>query len=113
VKETIALRAFFKVATLWNLSQGQCAALLAVTPELIDSWTQGSEIVDSDQLVRISHVLAVYAGLHAIFGDAPISDAWVHAPNTDFGAEAPLERMLSGNIHELEEVREYVDRWNA
>jgi hypothetical protein len=65
--------------------------------------------LDADVLERIGHVLAIYNGLHAIFGDAIFADAWVHKPNAAFAGEAPIARILTGSFTALVQVRNYVD----
>ena len=66
-----------------------------------------------DQVERLSHVIGIYGGLHAILGESPLADDWVRRPNVDFGNAAPLDRMLAGNVGDLVDVSRYVEGWRV
>ncbi|HEY0396306.1 MAG TPA: antitoxin Xre-like helix-turn-helix domain-containing protein [Candidatus Elarobacter sp.] len=110
-----AIRAFFRIAELWKLSRAQSATLLAASDRSVDRWKGNAESAEltRDQLERISYVLGIYAGLHAILAESPLADTWVHRANADFGDGSPLQRMLAGNVGDLAYVRHYVDEWRV
>jgi uncharacterized protein (DUF2384 family) len=89
--------------------------LLAASERSIDRWQADAAAADltRDQVERLAHVIGIYSGLHAIFGEASIAGDWVHRPNADFGNAAPLDRMLAGNLSDLVGVRRYIDVWRA
>jgi hypothetical protein len=66
--------------------------------------------VSGDQLERISYVLAIDAGLHAIFGSDAFADEWIRRRNKDFGDSSPLNRLLVGDFAF---VCSYIDAWRA
>ena len=66
-----------------------------------------------DQMERLSYVIGIYGGLHAILGKSPLAQDWLHRPNEDFGGAPPLARMLAGNVGDLVDVRRYVDAWRV
>jgi hypothetical protein len=110
-----AIRGFFRIADTWLLSRKDRATLLATSERSIDRWSHdaASASLTRDQLERISYVLGIYGGLHAILGESPFANEWVRRPNGDFGDAAPLDRMLAGNVGDLADVRRYVDAWRV
>jgi hypothetical protein len=89
--------------------------LLAASLRSIARWERDASParLHPDQLERISYILGIFSGLHAILGDSPIADEWVRRSNLDFGGMPPIERMLMGNVGDLAYVRAYVDRWRS
>ena len=110
-----AVRAFFRIADAWGLSRAERATLLAASTRSVDRWKNSAESAEPsrDQLERISYVISIYGGLHAILGESPFADQWVRNRNADFGEDAPLQRMLAGNVGDLADVRRYVDAWRV
>lgn len=110
-----AIRGFFRIADVWRVSRSERATLLATTPRSIDRWKKSAESADltRDQLERISYLLGIYAGLHAILAESQLADDWIRRPNADFGGGSPLDRMLAGNVGDLADVRRYVDAWRV
>jgi uncharacterized protein (DUF2384 family) len=108
-----ALKGFFLMSGRWGLSRAQERVLLATSESTLHRWRREPESADpsSDQMERISYVLGIFNDLHRILGDVPFADEWVKRPNLDFGDDAPLNRMLAGNVGDLAFVRTYVDRW--
>jgi uncharacterized protein (DUF2384 family) len=111
----VALNAFRRIADRWKLGRELRATLLAASPRSISRWQSENSAPDltRDQLERISYILGIFSGLHAVLGDTPLADEWVQRPNADFGDRTPLDRMLAGNVGDLAYVRAYVDRWAA
>ena len=64
-----------------------------------------------DTLERISNVLGIYKALQILFPDSAAADAWVRKPNTApmFAGRSALQRMLAGNVSDLNAVRRYLD----
>ncbi len=114
-REAVALKAFRRIAQRWRLNREQQATLLAASPRSIDRWKKGPEraTLTKDQFERISYLLGIYGGLHAVLGDSPLANEWVMRENVDFGGRTPLDRMLAGNVGDLAAVRHYVDQWRA
>lgn len=108
-----ALRSFWRIADRWELNQEERATLLATTSRSVRRWKldPASADLSRDQMERISYVLGIFAGLHAVLGETDFADAWIRRPNLDFGESPPLRRMLAGNVGDLAFVRAYVDRW--
>lgn len=107
------LRAFFRIAALWRLGVEEQITLLG-TParSTYFKWKkEGAEALPRDVLERISYVLGIYKALQVLLPDERAADAWVRAPNdaAPFGGRSALERMLSGQVADLYEVRRYLD----
>lgn len=108
-----ALRAFFNIASAWNLNAKQQRTLLGNPPSsTFFKWKRdmgGS--VSRDVLERISYVLGIYKALQILFPDTERADAWISKPNTAplFGGHSALDRMLAGNVSDLYAVRQYLD----
>ncbi|HUY41024.1 MAG TPA: MbcA/ParS/Xre antitoxin family protein [Candidatus Dormibacteraeota bacterium] len=114
-ERAVALKAFQRICGQWGLDDDRQAVLLAVHPRSIKRWKEHPEnaTLHRDQVERISYVLGIYNGLHAILDESPFADEWIHRENRDFGGRTPLQRMLAGNVGDLAFVRHYVDAWRA
>ena len=108
-----ALRAFFNIASAWNLNAKQQRTLLGNPPSsTFFKWKRdmgGS--VSRDVLERISYVLGIYKALQILFPDTERADAWISKPNAAplFGGHSALDLMLAGNVSDLYAVRQYLD----
>jgi hypothetical protein len=107
------LRAFFNIASAWNLSTAQQRKLLGSPPSsTFFKWKRElSGSLPRDVLERISYVLGIYKALQILFPDESRADAWISSPNTapTFGGQSALDRMLGGNVGDLYAVRQYLD----
>ena len=107
------LRTFFRIAALWDLSVDEQITLLgSPARSTYFKWKRdGAESLPRDVLERISYVLGIYKDLQLLLPDEEAADAWVRRPNdaAPFGGGSALERMLSGNVSDLYEVRRYLD----
>jgi Protein of unknown function (DUF2384) len=108
-----ALRAFFNIASAWNLNVKQQRTLLGNPPSsTFFKWKRDSGgSVSRDVLERISYVLGIYKALQILIPDAERADAWISRPNAApvFGGHSALDRMLGGNVGDLYTVRQYLD----
>ena len=109
----VALRAFFRIAELWALSNTEARTLLGSPPSsTFYKWKAGDVgSVSRDTLERVSYVLGIYKSLQVLLPDPASADGWVRRPNSAplFGGASALSRMLSGNVADLYLVREYLD----
>lgn len=107
----VAKRGFFRIAELWGMTVDQMRVVLgAPSRSTFYNWKKGEGgLLPRDTLERISYVLGIYKGLQVLFPDAHQADAWVGKPNQAFGGRSALERMLAGNVADLQAVRSYVD----
>lgn len=108
-----ALRTFFRIAELWNLSADEQMTLLGITARsTFFKWKKDADaILPKDTLERISYVLGIYKALQILLPDEKAADAWVKRTNEAplFGGRSALDRMLSGQVADLFVVRQYLD----
>jgi hypothetical protein len=108
------LRAFARIAEAWGLSVDEQLRLLGQPPRsTFFAWRKHPEkaSLPRDTLERLSNLLGIYKSLQILLPDAAAADAWVRQPNqaTAFGGRSALERMLAGNVSDLNLVRRYLD----
>lgn len=109
-----AVRAFERIAALWQLGIDEQLTLLGNPPRsTYYKWKKSPEAAQlgRDTLERISYILGIYKALQILLPDRAAADAWIKKPNTaaPFGGRSALQRMLSGNVADLYVVRQYLD----
>ncbi len=108
-----ALRTFFRIADLWDLSVDEQMTLLGVTARsTFFKWKKDpNTALPKDTLERISYILGVYKALQILLPDEKAADGWIKRPNAAplFGGRSALDRMLSGQVADLYAVRQYLD----
>jgi hypothetical protein len=109
----VGLRAFFRIAELWNLSTEEQRVLLGLNaPSTFFKWKKElPSRLPPDTLERISYMLGIFKALQILLPDSEAADSWIKRPNTapPFGGRSALERMLKGHVSDLYVVREYLD----
>ncbi len=108
------LRAFARIAEAWALSVDEQLALLGQPPRsTFFAWRKQPEkaALPRDTLERLSNILGIYKSLQILLPEPAAADAWVRQPNTatPFGGGSALQRMLAGNVSDLNLVRRYLD----
>ena len=108
------LRAFARMAQAWGLSVDEQLRLLGQPPRsTFFAWRKQPDraALPRDTLERLSNLLGIYKSLQILLPDAAAADAWVRQPNTaaPFGGRSALDRMLAGNVSDLNLVRRYLD----
>jgi hypothetical protein len=109
-----AIRAFTRMAALWGLSVEEQLLLLGEPARsTFFAWRKHPEraSLPRDTLERISNLLGIYKALQILLPDPAAADAWIRKPNSApmFGGRPALERMLAGNVSDLNAVRRYLD----
>jgi hypothetical protein len=107
------LRTFFSIAAAWKLSPREAMTLLGLgSRSTFHVWKSGkSGPLPKDALERISYVLGIYKALQMLLPSGESADAWMRKPNAAplFGGVSALDRLMSGNVADLYEVRRYLD----
>jgi hypothetical protein len=107
------LRTYFDIAEAWHLSSKEAMTLLGLrSRSTYHLWKGGkSGPLSPDTLERVSYVLGIYKALQMLLPSDDAADAWIRKPNEAplFGGRSALDRMLSGNVADLYEVRRYLD----
>jgi len=107
------LRAFARIAELWQLSVEQQLTLLGIASRsTYFKWRKEPQPrLPRDTLERLSYLLGIYKALQLLLPEPHAADEWIHRPNNAplFEGKPALERMLSGNVADLYVVRQYLD----
>ena len=108
------LRAFARIAEAWELTVDEQRMLLGQPPRsTFFAWRKHPDkaTLSRDTLERLSNLLGIYKSLQILLPDAAAADAWVRQPNraAPFGGRSALQRMLGGNVSDLNTVRRYLD----
>jgi hypothetical protein len=111
-----ALRTYFNIARLWTLDESQAMTLLGFDDKSRSTYFRWKRDPDSarlnnDKLERLSYIFGIYKDLQILLPQAGAADGWIHRPNSadPFGGKSALQRMLSGHVADLYEVRRYLD----
>ncbi len=108
-----ALRTFFRIAQLWNLSNDEQMILLGISARsTYYKWKKNTDVVLSrDTLERISYILGIYKSLQILLPDKKLADEWIKRPNSAplFDGRSALDLMMSGRVADLFIVRQYLD----
>jgi hypothetical protein len=106
------LKAFTKLAVQWDLTNPEAASLLGVSQSTWDRIKRGdwTEVLNQDQLTRVSALIGTFKGLHLLFADQ-MADRWPQLPNKGplFGSRRPVDAMIEGGIPRMLEIRRYID----
>lgn len=107
------LRTYFNIVEAWKLAPREAMTLLGLTSRsTFHVWKSGnSGALSRDTLERLSYVLGIYKALQMLLPSDESADAWIRKPNAAplFGGRSALERLMSGNVADLYEVRRYLD----
>ena len=108
------LRAYARIAESWGLNVDEQLNLMGQPARsTYFAWRKSPEkaTLPRDTLERLSNILGIYRNLQILLPDTAAADAWVRQPNSamPFGGSSALQRMLAGNVSDLNLVRRYLD----
>jgi hypothetical protein len=108
------LRAFTRIAAHWGLSVDEQLNLLGQPARsTYFAWRRHPDkaSLPRDTLERLSNILGIYKSLQILLPEPQAADAWVRKPNHAplFAGRSALDRMLAGNVSDLNLVRRYLD----
>lgn len=107
-----AVKAFLKIAVLWELRDKDARQLLGgISNGAFYGWKKtGSRSLDQDRLTRISLLTGIFKALNILYGKK-LADRWVQLPNKNpmFGGEAPVAYMIKGGMPAMVRVRQLLD----
>jgi hypothetical protein len=107
-----AVKAFLKMAMLWELRDEDARQLLGGMSNgaYYELKKAGSRSLDQDRLTRISLLTGIFKALNILYGKK-LADRWVRLPNTNpiFGGEMPLAYMIKGGMPAMLRVRQLLD----
>jgi len=112
----VACQAFCNIVDVWELKQTEAMTLLGYDESNRSTYFKwkrepASVKLPKEKLERISYILGIYKALQILLPSPASADAWIKTPNDAplFNGRSALERMLSGNVADLYEVRRYLD----
>lgn len=113
----VALKAFFRLAELWDVNQSQQSNLLGgVDRATINRWKKkiekNEEIhLGKDVLDRLSCILGIHKALRIIYSDKKIAYGWIKRKSPIFSNKAPIDFIeADGSIFSIYTVRQYLDQ---
>jgi hypothetical protein len=115
-----AMRSFFRIADVWELTTEEQRGLLGWPPESTFFKYKSGNVgtLSFDMLMRISLVLGIYKDLRILYPEHDLADRWVKLPNSNplFGGRPALALMTEGGMDGLYQVRRLLDArrggWN-
>lgn len=109
-----ALQVFFSLSDRWGLHAKEERILLGEpAPSTFFAWkaNKSARKLDRDTLDRISYLMGIHKALNILLPSSRAANEWIKKPNNAplFGGDSALNRMLSGNLADLAEIRRYLD----
>lgn len=112
-KGRVALRAFFNIAQVWELTEEEQLIILGQPDQAtFDAWRREEvSFLERDTLERISYVLGIFKAINTLLPDKRIAAEWMRKPNSAgiFGGASAVDLMTAGNVSDLFLVRQYLD----
>ena len=106
------LRAFWNLARLWSLTDGEQMRLLGISSKsTLRRWREGRvRALREDTFERLSLIFGIFRAINELLGPGEQADRWVRTPNRAplFGGRSALDLMLSGRVVDLHAVRDYL-----
>jgi hypothetical protein len=107
-----AVKAFLKIAALWQLRDENARHLLGGMSNgaYYELKKKSSRVLDQDRLTRISLLTGIFKALNILYSKK-LADRWVQLPNTNpmFEGDTPLAHMIRGGMPAMLRVRQLLD----
>lgn len=115
-RNALGLRQVLQIAVDCDWNQKQLAVLLGTVPRTLQRWRdqaerEGALPLSGDTVERLSYLLGIWKALVILFPTPANRGLWLRQPNAapPFNGQAPLARMLSGQVADLYVVRQVLD----
>jgi hypothetical protein len=115
-RNAVGLREAFAIAERWELSLDQLCTLLRTPARTLQRWRKlgeqtGHLDLPGDTLERISYLLGIAKALAILLPTPANRLLWLRNPNqgAPFNGQAPLDRLLQGQVADLFIVRRHLD----
>ena len=109
------LRAFFRIAKTWKLTEEQQLRLLGLTVRsTLFAWkgkaAKGPVKLGPDTLERLGNLVGIWKALAILFPQDEIADRWIHLPNDNypFLGDMPLT-LMQFSMAGLAQARRHLD----
>ena len=107
------LRAFFRLVERWALTDREGRILLGgPAARTYARWKAGQaepSRISRDTRDRLSMLMGIHKNLRYLFPDPSRGYRWLRTPNTAFGGDSAVNRMMAGSVPDLAAVRSYLD----
>lgn len=101
-------RAIANLFDRWHVGPDVGARILAIDPELYNSWWRGElDDVDDDLKLRLVLLLNIHVQLTAFIGSSRRGYEWMSKPNRLFG-QSPLDMIADGDLNGLLRLQQYL-----
>ncbi len=110
-EEGVALaRTTINLFNAWDLTDNEACILLGgMSRRTWARWKAGDVLSNSDQRMRMAHLMGIHKGVRHLFKDPARGYAWVRKPNAAFGNLSALDLMLRGEMSDIAELRRWLD----
>lgn len=115
-RNAVGLREIASLAEHWQLTQEQLARLLGTAPRSLLRWRKqvddsGRLDLSGDTVERMSYLLGISKALQILFPTPANRLLWLRNANSGprFNGQAPLDRLLNGQVADLFIVRQVLD----
>lgn len=106
------LRAFFRLAAIWKLTDEEQSGLLGnPPPATFENWkANGADELPPETLNRISCLIGIFQALETLC-HGELSNAWLKLPNRNeiYGGETPLAYILRNGVEGLKVTRRLLE----
>ena len=109
---SVALKAYARVADAWSLSLREAAALADMSES---TWKRARKPgfageLTKDQLLRLSAVIGIYKSLELYFSEQ-LARSWFTRQNAGplFGGARPVDTAIAGGLPQILAIRTYLD----
>lgn len=109
----VAIDAAFNIFNYWKISDEDKRKILGgITESDLIELKKGmvKNQLETDLLERISCILSIWTSLKILIPEREIADRWIRTTNTEtlFKGSSPLEKVISGDLSDLHEVKGYL-----
>ncbi|RST30267.1 DUF2384 domain-containing protein [Sphingomonas ginkgonis] len=106
-----AKKIFATISDAWGLAEAQQRTILGLPVEQsLSKWHANPSPMGSEQMIQISHLMAIYKALHTLLHQASRANAWPQKPNKAplFNGGSALDLLLRGRQEDIHLVRRYL-----
>ena len=107
----VALKFYRFIKNEWQISAEESRKLFSfLDDKQFETWLSGDlHQEQSDILVLVSHLMAIYKILHQLFRDPAQANAWMTKPNEKFQHRSCLDIIAQDGIDGAELVKHYLE----
>ena len=120
-RDRAAFKTVLGILDAWGMDSSESCTLLGISARSFFRWkaqVEGDEAtgpLPRDVVERMSYLLGIWKALAILFPEPAHRLHWLRAENSSatFNGQAPMARMLAGNVGDLYVVRNHLDGWRG